>query len=32
VAKGYPRDGDFAALDKLADVILVKHRELEIVE
>jgi flavorubredoxin len=32
VAKGYPRDGDFAALDKLADTILVKHRELEIVE
>lgn len=32
VAKGYPRDSDFAALDKLADAILVKHGELEIVE
>ncbi len=32
VAKGYPRDGDFAALDKLADAILTKHRELKIVK
>ena len=32
VAKGYPRDGDFAALDKLADAILEKHRELNIIK
>jgi flavorubredoxin len=31
VAKGYPKDEDFAALDKLADTILAKHRELKIV-
>jgi len=32
VAKGYPRDGDFVALDKLADAILAKHRELKIIK
>ena len=32
VAKGYPRDSDFSALDKLADVILKKHRELGIIK
>lgn len=32
VAKGYPKDKDFAALDKLADAILVKHHELGIVK
>jgi len=32
IAKGYPRDKDFTALDKLADTILTKHRELEIVD
>ena len=31
VAKGYPKDDDFAALDKLADGILAKHKELKIV-
>jgi len=31
LAKGEPRDDDFAALDKLADEILAKHRELGIV-
>ncbi len=31
VAKGYPRDKDYAALDKLADAILAKHHELKIV-
>ena len=31
VAKGYPRDSDFIALDKLADAILEKHRELGII-
>jgi flavorubredoxin len=31
VAKGYPRDKDYADLDKLADAILAKHRELKIV-
>jgi len=30
IAKGYPKDEDFAALDKLADKILAKHRELKI--
>lgn len=29
-AKGHPRDDDFAALDRLADEILAKHRELGI--
>jgi flavorubredoxin len=32
VAKGYPRDSDFSALDKLADAILEKHRELGIIK
>jgi flavorubredoxin len=31
VSKGYPKDEDFAALEKLADKILVKHKELGIV-
>jgi flavorubredoxin len=31
VAKGYPRDKDYAALDKLADAILAKHKELKII-
>ncbi len=31
VAKGYPKDEDFAALEKLADKILTKHRELGII-
>jgi len=31
VAKGYPKDKDFLALDKLADEILAKHKELKIV-
>ena len=31
VAKGYPKDDDFAALDKLADQILAKHKELRII-
>ena len=30
VAKGYPRDVDFEALDNLADAILAKHKELGI--
>lgn len=30
VAKGYPEDDDFMALDKLADEILAKHREFKI--
>jgi len=30
VVKGCPKDNDFAALDKLADQILAKHKELEI--
>jgi flavorubredoxin len=30
VAKGCPKEDDFAALDKLADQILAKHKELEI--
>jgi flavorubredoxin len=32
VAKGYPKDDDFAALDKLADQILAKHKQLGIVD
>jgi flavorubredoxin len=32
IAKGYPKDKDFAALDKLADQILAKHKELKISE
>jgi flavorubredoxin len=31
IAKGYPKDEDFAALDKLADEIFTKHKELKIV-
>jgi flavorubredoxin len=31
IAKGYPKDDDFAALDGLADRILVKHEELGVV-
>jgi flavorubredoxin len=30
IAKGYPKDEDFIALDKLADKILAKHKELKI--
>ena len=30
IAKGYPKDDDFIALDKLADKILAKHKELKI--
>jgi len=30
IAKGYPNDDDFTALDKLADKILAKHKELKI--
>jgi len=32
VAKGYPKDSDFTALDQLADAILVKHHELGIIK
>ena len=32
VAKGYPKDDDFIALEKLADLILQKHRELKIAD
>ena len=32
VAKGHPKDDDFVALGRLADRILVKHKELEIVD
>jgi len=32
VAKGYPRDEDFAALDELADRILAKHQALGITQ
>jgi len=32
VAKGYPKEVDFAALDKLADSIFARHKELGIVE
>jgi flavorubredoxin len=31
IAKGYPKDDDFTALDKLADKILAKHKGLKIV-
>jgi len=31
IAKGFPKDADFMALDKLADEILGKHKELGIV-
>jgi flavorubredoxin len=30
IAKGHPKDDDFTALDKLADDILTKHKELNI--
>ncbi len=32
IAKGYPKDDDFEALERLADGILAKHRELGIVD
>lgn len=32
VAKGYPKNGDFKALEKLADAILKKHKELNIIK
>ncbi len=32
VIKGHPKDDDFVALDKLADDILAKHKELRIVD
>jgi flavorubredoxin len=32
IAKGCPKDDDFAALDKLADQILAKHKELKITD
>jgi len=32
VIKGHPKDDDFAALDKLADNILTKHKELQIAD
>jgi flavorubredoxin len=32
IAKGYPKDDDFMALDKLADQILAKHKELGIID
>jgi len=31
ITKGFPKDNDFIALDRLADEILAKHKELEIV-
>ena len=31
IAKGYPKDDDFTALDKLADQILARHRKLKII-
>jgi flavorubredoxin len=30
IAKGYPKDDDFTALDELADKIVAKHKELKI--
>jgi hypothetical protein len=30
VAKGHPKEADFQALDRLADEIAAKHRELKI--
>jgi hypothetical protein len=30
ITKGFPKDNDLIALDKLADQILTKHRELKI--
>ena len=32
IAKGYPKDDDFAALEKLADEILARHKELDITD
>jgi flavorubredoxin len=32
IAKGLPRDDDFAALDRLADEILAKHKGLKIID
>jgi flavorubredoxin len=32
IAKGRPKDDDFAALDKMADQILAKHKELKITD
>ncbi len=32
IAKGHPKDDDFAALDKLADEILAKHRQIGITD
>ncbi len=32
IAKGHPKDEDFVALDKLADQILAKHKELKIAD
>jgi len=32
VAKGYPKDQDFAALERLADEILAKHKQLKIIK
>ena len=31
ITKGFPKDNDFIALDRLADEILAKHKELGIV-
>jgi flavorubredoxin len=31
ITKGYPKDDDFMALDRLADEILAKHKEAGIV-
>jgi hypothetical protein len=30
IIKGYPKEGDFKALDKLAEAIFVKHKELDL--
>jgi len=32
IAKGYPKDDDFIALDRLADEILTKHKELKVTQ
>ena len=31
IIKGYPKEGDFKALDKLAEAIFAKHKELDLV-
>ena len=31
ITKGHPKDSDFESIDKLADTILAKHKELNIV-